>query len=41
MFEKIFLTFWKAIFLTSILVMAFALAFYMTFHDPSPEFAVS
>ena len=41
MFQNMFITFWKVIYLTLALVIAFALAFYMTFAAPGPTFAVS
>lgn len=40
MFVHIFYTFCKMIILTSLLIFAFSLAFYMTFFDPSDNFAV-
>lgn len=41
MFEQIFKTFWKAIFLTSILVVAFSVSFFMLLYVPEPAFSVS
>ena len=41
MFMNIFYTFCKVIIFTLMLIIAFSLAFYMTFFDPSPNFAVS
>ena len=41
MFVNIFKTFCKVIVLTLILIIAFSLAFYMAFDDPSFNFAVS
>ena len=40
MFLNIFYTFCKMIFLTMLLLCAFALAFYMSFYDPSKNFEV-
>jgi len=40
MFVDIFKTFWKLIFLTVLLLIAFALSFYMALDDHSPEFDV-
>ena len=41
MLVHIFYTFMKMIFLTMLLLIAFSLAFYMAFYDPSEAFAVS
>ena len=41
MFEKIFISFWKTILLTSILVVAFSIVFYMQFYMPGLTFEVS
>ena len=40
MFLNIFYTFCKMIILTMLLILAFSLAFFMAFSDPSMEFAV-
>lgn len=41
MFLDIFYTFWKMIVLTSLLVIAFGLSFYMVFDQPGPLFSSS
>jgi len=41
MFENIFITFWKTFFLAFMLIIAFALSFYMLFDVPTRAFAVS
>jgi len=41
MFENILLTFLKAILLTSLLVIAFSLAFFMAFYNPEMDSSVS
>ena len=41
MFLDIFYTFWKMIILTSLLVVAFGLSFYMVFGQPDPLFSRS
>ncbi len=40
MFEKIFVSFWKTIIVTAILVIAFSSVFFMAFYTPDPDFAV-
>ena len=41
MFENILITFGKTLLLTSLLVLAFAFAFFMAFYNPEPSSIVS
>jgi len=41
MFENIFFTFWKTFILAFLLIIAFALPFYMLLDVPTPAFDVS
>ncbi len=41
MFENILITFGKTILLTSLLVLAFAFAFFMAFYNPEADSSVS